>query len=184
MAFFDWILGKRRARKGQICVVSQERIRLDFSQGAQMGGSLVDIFREARQLLDSPLSNPEFTGRALDRERQSKQLDEVQAKVLDRLVPISEGVAAQFFHSVGIDNPVRIRKGNVEGVFTNMRSRARLGDEYGELYYLSIRASKDVAAECLYVHQIEYGLLVCKLLDGAFLAYNTLGEMKAKLQLW
>jgi len=55
------------------------------------------------------------------------------------------------------------------------------------LYFLSISAGGDKRCECLYVHYVHssgypYGLIVCRLDDGSFLAYND-GEIGKRLHL-
>ena len=186
MSILEKLFGKSSRRR----IVSQEQIRLDFAQGASSGGgSLAGIVRNARAAMADPLSRPDLVESALDRDRQRKQLESLQGSHLDRLVAVPEDPALAFFRSVEISNPVRIGgdSGSAERIFKNVRSRARLGDEFGEAFYFSIGASKAPAAECLYIDQPSggsvCGLLVCKLADGDYFIYTTVGEMKKTLKL-
>lgn len=176
-------------REGDHCILGETRIRLDYAQGEQPPMSYTELALKTNQLLDDPLSDPEYLDSALARERQRDELDELQGNVLNRLVQIPEPFALAFFQSVGIATPVHLRNGNAERILTHMRTRARIGaDEFGELYCLWLGASDKPTVECLYIHQGDqggegHGLLVCKLVDDTMFVYNTSGRMRETLKL-
>ena len=96
---------------------------------------------------------------------------------IEQLSPIPETLALEFFTSVGVSSPMRIKPQNIDKVFSNMRSIASMGPSSGELVYLGLEPSYSSAKAALYVHHVdasgyESGLAVCKLPDGMLLAYN------------
>ncbi len=109
-----------------------------------------------------------------------------QNLLLDKLNPIAETSARDFFHKLGVRQPNEYRSG-LE-VFSSFRSFALTseGSAVGT-WFLTIDSSSK-APDALYVHiddpVVPVGLAVCKLHKGTFLGYyTTSSKFKDKLGL-
>lgn len=108
-------------------------------------------------------------------------------RLLDDLVCVHEGTARLFMNTAGVSDPISFRQTSADKVFANVRSAAIRDDGVAEIYFLTLPGNPDKDKQCLYAHYEHssgylYGVIVCKLQDGSFLAYND-GEIGKRLGL-
>jgi hypothetical protein len=159
MRFFWWKKEKKEESKGGPIASPQER----RVESVQLSGSTA--FEEIQNLT---------------------ALAQKQNMLLDKLNPIAEAPAREFFRKLGVRQPNEYRSG-LE-VFSSLRSFALTseGSAVGT-WFLTIDSSSR-GPDALYMHiedrVVPVGLAVCRLQKGTFLGYYTTStKFKDKLGL-
>lgn len=100
-----------------------------------------------------------------------------QRLILEQLVGVPEASAKSFFQSLGISSPRSFAQSSVDHIFANLRSIAKRGPLDGEAVFFSLGGAGKQFICVRHVDNsgFESALLACKLSNGSYLVYNTVG---------